>query len=122
MLSPDASSGHIGAARKQLGASAANQAWSDGTRLSLPEAIEYALTPEPTPASSTARKGEDRFGLTARELQVLQLVSEGKTSRQLADALVLSDKTVKRHLDNVFGKLGVSSRAAATATIIRHQP
>lgn len=49
----------------------------------------------------------------------MQLVAEGKTNRQIANVLVLSDKTVKRHLDNVFSKLGVSSRAAATAALLR---
>ncbi|MBV9582218.1 MAG: AAA family ATPase [Chloroflexi bacterium] len=122
VLSLDATGGYLGAARKQLGGSAADQAWSDGARLSLAEAIEYALTPEPSLVSATARNGVNRFGLTPREFQVLQLVSEGKTNRQIADELVLSDKTVKRHLDNVFSKLGVSSRAAATAAMLRHQP
>ncbi len=58
-------------------------------------------------------------GLTAREVEVLRLVATGKTNRAIATALSLSDKTVERHLSNVFGKLGVSSRAAATAYAYR---
>ncbi|NUR71716.1 MAG: hypothetical protein HOU81_12915 [Hamadaea sp.] len=54
-------------------------------------------------------------GLTARELQVLRLVATGKTNSAVARELSLSEKTVERHLSNVFTKIGVSSRAAATA-------
>jgi DNA-binding CsgD family transcriptional regulator len=54
-------------------------------------------------------------GLTAREVEVLRLVAEGRTNREIAKALVLSDHTVRRHLQNIFNKIGVSSRAAATA-------
>ena len=59
-------------------------------------------------------------GLTAREVQVLALVVEGRTNRQIAAQLVISEHTVRRHLQNVFGKLDVSSRAAATAYALRH--
>jgi ATP/maltotriose-dependent transcriptional regulator MalT len=59
-------------------------------------------------------------GLTARELEVLRLVAAGKTNRAVAEALVISDKTVARHLSNIFDKLGVSSRAAATAYAYEH--
>ena len=54
-------------------------------------------------------------GLTAREVEVLRLVAEGKTNRAIAKALVISDHTVRRHLQNIFNKIGVSTRAAATA-------
>ena len=54
-------------------------------------------------------------GLTGREVEVLRLVAAGKTNREIAKALVLSDHTVRRHLQNIFNKIGVSSRAGATA-------
>lgn len=59
--------------------------------------------------------------LTARELEVLALVAGGRTNRQIATVLVISPHTVRRHLQNVFRKLGVSSRAAATAYALRHE-
>lgn len=59
-------------------------------------------------------------GLTAREVEVLGLVAGGATNRQVADALVISEKTVARHVANIFTKLGVSTRAAATAYAHRH--
>jgi ATP/maltotriose-dependent transcriptional regulator MalT len=57
----------------------------------------------------------ETHGLSARELEVLRLVAAGRTNRQIAVELVVSEHTVARHLQNIFGKLGVSSRTAATA-------
>ena len=62
-----------------------------------------------TEAASNAHR------LTARELQVLRLLATGKTNHAIATDLVLAEKTVHRHVSNIFAKLGVSSRAAATA-------
>jgi ATP/maltotriose-dependent transcriptional regulator MalT len=59
-------------------------------------------------------------GLTGREVEVLELVAAGRTNRQIAEALFISEKTVARHVANIFTKLGVSSRAAATAFALRH--
>jgi DNA-binding CsgD family transcriptional regulator len=60
-------------------------------------------------------------GLSPRELQVLRMVAAGKTNKAIAAALVLSDRTVDRHVSNIFTKLGVSSRAAATAYAYTHE-
>jgi DNA-binding CsgD family transcriptional regulator len=60
-------------------------------------------------------------GLTARELQVLGLVAAGQTNRSIAADLFLSERTVERHVSNILTKLGVSSRAAATAYAYQHQ-
>jgi DNA-binding CsgD family transcriptional regulator len=60
-------------------------------------------------------------GLTARELQVLRLVAAGQTNRSIAADLFLSERTVERHMSNILTKLGVSSRAAATAYAYQHQ-
>lgn len=59
--------------------------------------------------------------LTARERQVLQLVASGRTNRAIADALSISEKTVARHISNIFTKLDLSSRAAATAYAFQHR-
>jgi ATP/maltotriose-dependent transcriptional regulator MalT len=60
-------------------------------------------------------------GLSPREVQVLQLVATGQTNREIAGRLTLSEHTVRRHLQNIFAKLDVPSRAAATAYAYRHQ-
>jgi DNA-binding NarL/FixJ family response regulator len=59
--------------------------------------------------------------LTARETQVIQLVAEGKTNKVIANALGVSEKTVARHVSNIFTKLDLTSRAAATAYAYRNK-
>ena len=63
----------------------------------------------------------DAHELTARELQVLRMVAAGATNKAIAAELVLSDRTVDRHVSNIFAKLRVSSRAAATAYAYEHE-
>jgi DNA-binding CsgD family transcriptional regulator len=62
----------------------------------------------------------DTHGLTARELQVLRLVAGGATNKAIAAELVLSERTVDRHVSNIFMKLRVNTRAAATAFAYEH--
>jgi DNA-binding CsgD family transcriptional regulator len=59
-------------------------------------------------------------GLSRRELEVLRLVAAGRTNREIAASLVISEHTVARHLQNIYAKLGISSRAAATAYAFEH--
>ena len=63
----------------------------------------------------------ETHGLTARELEVLRLVAAGLPNKAIAGELVLSDRTVDRHVSNIFRKLRVSSRAAATAYAYEHR-
>jgi DNA-binding NarL/FixJ family response regulator len=71
---------------------------------------------EAPPAQAAASGSE----LTARELEVLRLIASGRTNRGIAEELIISEKTVARHVSNIFSKLGVSSRAAATAYAYEH--
>src|SRR2546421_259748 len=59
-------------------------------------------------------------GLTAREVEILQLVANGLTNRQLADQLGVSIRTVDAHLRSVYAKLNVKSRSAATRYAVEH--
>ncbi|MBV9168683.1 MAG: tetratricopeptide repeat protein [Chloroflexi bacterium] len=101
----------------------AEAAWLAGRAAPLDRIIEQALNvSEPVRMASPrpqAAAGVVPGGLTARQAEVLHLVAQGKTDRQIAAELVLSEKTVGRHLDNIFARLGVSSRAAATAVATR---
>jgi DNA-binding CsgD family transcriptional regulator len=64
---------------------------------------------------------DNSHGLSPRELQVLRLVAAGRTNKRIAAELVLSERTVDRHVSNIFAKLRVSSRAAATAYAYEHR-
>jgi DNA-binding NarL/FixJ family response regulator len=66
------------------------------------------------------RAAPSAHGLTAREVEVLRLVATGRTNRAIAGELRISEKTVARHLSNIFTKLDLSSRSAATAYAFRH--
>jgi DNA-binding NarL/FixJ family response regulator len=71
--------------------------------------------------AATGRKLDTRPGpLTDREVEVIRLVAEGHTNRAIAGRLCLSEKTVARHLANIYAKLDVPSRAAATAYAYDH--
>ena len=67
------------------------------------------------------RASGDAYGLTPRERQVLALLAAGRSNRQIAADLVISEHTVARHVQNIFGKVGVTSRAAAGAFAVAHQ-
>jgi len=84
---------------------------------------ELGAAPDLTRVEHLTRKPTDAqtHGLTPRELQVLRLVATGKTNHAIAADLVLAEKTVDRHVTNIFAKLGVSSRAAATAYAYEHR-
>jgi DNA-binding NarL/FixJ family response regulator len=100
-----------GRALRALGEQAAADAELLGAR-----EVFVALGAEPAVAGSADLIGHPRTGaLTDREVEVLRLVSTGLTNRGVAERLTLSERTVERHLSNIFGKLGISSRAAATA-------
>jgi DNA-binding CsgD family transcriptional regulator len=71
-----------------------------------------SLTGQPEPG--------DTSGLTARELEVLRLVAAGRSNREIAAALTISEHTAARHLQNIFAKLRVSSRTAASAFAFEH--
>jgi len=70
-------------------------------------------------AADLLHRGASRPALTDREISVLRFVAAGRQNRDIAGALHLSEHTVARHMQNIFAKLGVSSRAAATSSALR---
>jgi predicted ATPase/DNA-binding CsgD family transcriptional regulator/class 3 adenylate cyclase len=91
------------------------KAWSDGRNLEvdgLEKVIEFALEPEDFPQKRCPRSLHT--SLTARESEILRLLSQGLTDIQIAETLFISPRTVNAHLTSIYGKLGVNSRSAAT--------
>jgi DNA-binding NarL/FixJ family response regulator len=98
----------------------------DTARVELEAARECFRTLGAVPEASRVddlllEPGDDSHGLTPRELEVLRLVAGGKTNREIASILVVSEHTVARHVQNILLKLRVSSRTAATAFAFEHE-
>jgi non-specific serine/threonine protein kinase len=110
-------------------------AWVEGSRMRLDDAIALAVAPLPLPEQadhlalpppSTSRLpgasgAAYPAGLTAREVEVLRLVAQGLSNEQVADQLIISPRTVGKHLEAIYGKLQVTSRSAATRFAVEHQ-
>jgi DNA-binding NarL/FixJ family response regulator len=86
-------------------------------RQTMVDAIQSSEAKAEAPSSAPA--GETLAGLTEREREVLALLAQGQTNRQIAEALTITPNTVKKHVDHVLQKLGVSTRAAAAAMAVR---
>jgi predicted ATPase/DNA-binding CsgD family transcriptional regulator len=112
----------VAAARAALGDATFQAAWDAGRALALGEAIELAANvraePIPAPDRSVAPGPSPR--LSARELEVLRLVAQGRTDREIAAALLISRRTATTHLTHILDKLGLDSRTAAAAHAVRH--
>lgn len=114
--------------RSRLGDAGWEDAFERGRAMGPDEAIGYALSegePSATPTEpeqTSTRPSIPPYpaGLTSREVEVLRLVAQGLTNSQVAERLFLSPRTVHRHLNSIFHKLGVSSRTAATRFAIEH--
>lgn len=70
-------------------------------------------------AAAQLAENSPRIGITSRELEVLRLLSEGNRNKEIADALEISEDTVKFHVKSIFGKLGVSDRTHAVALAVK---
>jgi non-specific serine/threonine protein kinase len=98
-----------------------DRAWEAGRAMSWEAAIALALeppAPEPAPAEPTGAPGA-AHGLTARELEVLQLLVAGHSDRQIAEALFISRRTAQGHVASIFNKFGVNSRTSAATVALR---
>jgi ATP/maltotriose-dependent transcriptional regulator MalT len=110
----------IGRCCRQLGDEDAAEMEFDAARLVFQQ---LGALPDLAQVEALSRKtdGKPSGGLTTREMEVLRLVAAGMTNRAIASALVLSEKTVARHVSNIFTKLDLSSRSAATAYAYEHK-
>jgi DNA-binding CsgD family transcriptional regulator len=77
------------------------------------------VAPAPAPPPARPSPSSDTFGLSKRELEVLRLIAQGRTNREIGDRLFISQKTVGVHVGNILAKLGVSGRVEAAAVAIR---
>lgn len=98
---------------------------SDDLAKAIRDAVSGKSTLSPEAArvliDATRPTKQPSYGLTEREMEVLNLVVQGQSNRQIADALVISLATVKAHISSILSKLQVSSRAEAIAYAIKHK-
>ncbi len=81
---------------------------------------ELGAEPDLSRLDASGPSARATYGLTPRQIEVLRLVSAGKSNREIAESLVISEHTVARHVQNIFSALGVSSRTAASAFAFEH--
>jgi DNA-binding CsgD family transcriptional regulator len=115
----------IATARTHMSDAAFVAAWAEGRSMTPEQAIaaadqEALACPTEGPLTSIPVSESVPEGLTPRELEVLRWLSEGLTNAQIAEQLVVSPLTVHTHLGNIYGKLGVTSRSAATRYALDH--
>jgi ATP/maltotriose-dependent transcriptional regulator MalT len=108
--------------RTALGADGFRAAWADGRLLSQEEALAEALAihVETVAAATPGKQQSAPHGLTERELEVLRLLAAGQSNSEIGEALFISPSTAARHVANIYNKLGVDSRAKATAYAHQH--
>jgi predicted ATPase/DNA-binding CsgD family transcriptional regulator len=106
-----------------LGSPAFGAALAAGRLLPLHEAVELSLTaPDCASGCSSATQPDLRFAalFTTREAEVVRLIGRGRSNREIADELVISQRTAEAHVTHVLGKLGVRSRAQAAIWAVEH--
>src|SRR6185312_2679257 len=106
-------------ARAVLDNTAFEEAWASGEVLSVEQATALAMA-LPAPRRSVARPPAATSPLTARELDVARRIARGLTNKQIAAELVIAEGTADRHVANILGKLGFSSRAQVAAWVVEH--
>ncbi len=104
------------AVRTELGEGAGNEMLDVPVGAALAEALAYT----PTVSTLTPAAPSQTFGLSPREMEVLRLMADGLSNRQVADALYVSLRTVATHVTSVLTKLDLPSRTAAVAFAIRN--
>jgi non-specific serine/threonine protein kinase len=101
----------LAAARVSLGERAFAVACAQGRRMTTEQAVQYALAVDPADGRVLAAPPSALDLLTAREQEVVALVSRGLTNRQIADELIVSERTAEAHVSSSMNKLGLTSRA-----------
>jgi DNA-binding NarL/FixJ family response regulator len=104
--------GILSAIRQQLTDGQFEAAQDEGRIWSLEHAIEVALK-LPTGADKPVPSSRSHFGLSGRELEIVTLIADGKSNSEIADQLVLSKRTVEKHVANILAKLGFTNRTQA---------
>ena len=109
--------------REQLSSTEFDKALAAGRAMTMADinAEMRSVTAAPSATDLSVQRSANTRGLTARELDVLRLLIDGKTNPEIADDLFISERTVQSHVARILQKLGVSSRTAAATVAVRDQ-
>jgi predicted ATPase/DNA-binding CsgD family transcriptional regulator len=126
---------NIAFVRDQLGEAAFAKAWAEGQETTLEEALAYvhnisraSVPPFSVPSVNMLARSQPQSmreppqfdPLTRREHEVAHLIAQGKSNRAIAEALVITERTVEGHVSNILSKLGFRSRAQVSAWVVAH--
>jgi non-specific serine/threonine protein kinase len=109
----------LASARRGLAAEVGAAAWSDGHATPLDQAISLALS-APSQGDREARHADSAFKLSPREREVAMLVAQGLSNREIAERLVVSERTAENHVQRVLNRLGLRSRAQVAFWAVQH--
>ncbi len=107
---------NLAAARAQLDDETWDKLWAEGLDMTFDQAIAYAQTASDSDKPPTPLPGD----LTRREREVARLIAEGKSNREIADVLVIAERTVEGHVSNILSKLGFRSRSQISVWVVEN--
>jgi DNA-binding NarL/FixJ family response regulator len=109
----------LATAEEALDSASREAAWADGRRMSLDQVIAHALEEsQPVVSGKSQATQTVRDRLSPREREVLPLVAQGLSNREIADALIVTEHTAKYHVAQLLNKLGAGSRAEAVTRAV----
>lgn len=112
----------VASARGHLGERTYGTAWADGQAMQSAQAVAYALSTESqrSRGQAPAEAGPLAWPLSPREREVALLIAQGRSNREIAEALVITERTAEAHVTHVLAKLGLRSRAQAAVWVMEH--
>ncbi|HKX18428.1 MAG TPA: LuxR C-terminal-related transcriptional regulator [bacterium] len=111
---------YLARTRAALSNQAFDAARNSGRAMTLDQAVEYAVGPEMAGGRPGHRNGPNGAPLTTREREVIRLLARGSTNREIAAALVISERTAEGHVQSILNKLGLNTRAQVAVWAVEH--
>jgi len=111
--------GILSGLRSALGQEACAALWAEGAAMRLEEVVDCAVTETEVPSASTQDEKEKFGGLTAREREVAVLIAQGRSNREIAEAMTIGVKTVETYVTRILNKLGFDSRVQVATWAIQ---
>jgi non-specific serine/threonine protein kinase len=112
--------GSLATARGRLGEDIYRAAWADGQAMQLAQAVAYALSSDKAGTAENQQASPSAWPLSPREREVAMLIARGHSNREIAEHLVIGERTTETHVTHVLTKLGLRSRAQVAVWVLEH--